>query len=509
MLMVENVTKAYGGTRAVSDASLSVPDGEALGLVGHNGAGKSTLMKVVAGLVVPDTGTVSVDGVTLPMAFGVQRAREAGIRLASQEVVLCADLLVLENAALAHPELMGQARNWRRQTARLFDEQLRTVFPTRSLSAWRRTNTLSLTELQVVQLTIATMSTGRTMRALVLDEPTSALTSDLAQQLFSYVRRLRTAEGTGIVIISHKMDDIIDNTEKVLVMRDGKVAAELASMSTTTAQVVQAMGGSHGTGARNKQATAAEHLEPELAGSSDRALLRLRQGDKSLVPSFHVFPGEIVGLAGLEGQGQQELLDDIWRCSRRTRSLWPGKRRWEALRFRAAYVSGDRQQFGLLPLWEARRNITIASLGRLGRFGVLSAKREHAAAQAWVDRARVREGTERSVLELSGGTQQKVLLARGMAAQPQVLLLDDPFRGVDVMTKEAAYEWVRQEARQGQAVVWYSSENAEFKACDRVYVMRGGTIAAELVGGDITDEALVRLSFEVVEGTDSPVPVAG
>lgn len=246
MLIVESVTKTYRNTKAVADVSLKIADGEALGIVGHNGAGKSTLIKVVAGLVTPDAGTVAIDGNVLPPGFGVAAAKKAGVRLASQEVVLCPDLLVLENVALAHPELFSGGRGWRRGIAKRFEDQLAAVFPSRRISAYRRTGALSLTDLQIVQLTVATMPTSVPIRTLILDEPTSALTSDLASALFDYVKELRLKSGLGVAIISHKMGDIIDNSKRIIVLRDGKQTAELDARDASTDQIVAAMGGSIG-----------------------------------------------------------------------------------------------------------------------------------------------------------------------------------------------------------------------------------------------------------------------
>jgi len=498
VLTVESVTKTYRNTKAVADISLTMADGEALGIVGHNGAGKSTLIKMVAGLVTPDAGTVAIDGNVFPPGFGVAAAKKAGVRLASQEVVLCPDLLVLENVALAHPELFAKGRTWRRDIARRFEEQLAAVFPSRRISAYRRTGALSLTDLQIVQLTVATMATSVPIRTLILDEPTSALTSDLAQALFDYVTELRSKSGLGVVIISHKMGDIIDNSQRIIVLRDGKQTAELETEDASTDQIVAAMGGSIGADAPAIEAAVADAPPAHVAPDGQKPILSKSADSGSGELDFAVYPGEIVGLAGLEGQGQTELLAEVWRMSRRTSRFAPGRRHWSmAHGFSAAYVSGDRQQFGLLPLWDVRRNITVASLNSLLSFGfLLTAGRERTITQDWVKRVQIREGTERSVLELSGGTQQKVLLARGMAAKSDVLLLDDPFRGVDVITKEAAYRWIRDEADSGKAVIWYSSETAEFHKCDRAYVMREGAVRAVLSGPEISDDSLIRHSFE-------------
>lgn len=352
------------------------------------------------------------------------------------------------------------------------------------------------------------MPTSVPMRTLVLDEPTSALTSDLATSLFGYVENLRRTSGVGVVIISHKMGDIIANSERIIVMRDGRLAAELQSSQTSDDEIVLAMGGSGRTpGTTSITAPGVATGGHQATDGDVRRPLLSRSGAAEEL-DFTVFPGEIVGLAGLEGQGQVELLSEIWRASRPS-VFWRGKRRWKTTRrFAAAYVSGDRQQFGLLPLWEVRRNITIASLRGLRSFGLLLASRERSVAADWVKRVQIREGSESLVLELSGGTQQKVLLARGMATKSDVLLLDDPFRGVDVLTKEAAYGWIRAEADDGKAVVWYSSETAEFQKCDRAYVMLEGAARAVLTGAEITDDSLIRLSFDGQDSQADPDPSA-
>ncbi|HVB54122.1 MAG TPA: sugar ABC transporter ATP-binding protein [Candidatus Acidoferrales bacterium] len=492
-----DIQKTFGSTRAVRDVSVSVGRGEALGIVGHNGAGKTTLMKIMAGLTSPDSGAVSFGEAEMPHGFTVGDAREAGLRLASQEVMLCPDLRVFENVFLGHPGLTRRGRRWRRESKTRLRAHLNELFPGHRIVASATTKRLSLSELQMVQIAIATLPGSSPIRTVVLDEPTSALPEERADDLFRYISKLREETDAAIVIISHKLRDILQVADRILVMRDGAVVRELTGGGLSTEDVVEAMGSIAGAPpARSYDAgdrDAADH-DGEVGRTPQAA-----EGAPVRVsgPGFEMRAGEIVGLAGLEGQGQADVLRAAWKASNHKAWGRVSKRRpWSvAGGTRTTYVSGDRQQFGVFPLWDVRRNMSLAALGRLTRLGLISTKQEKILVDRWVREMEILGGASQSIVELSGGNQQKVLLARGLAAEPDVILLDDPFRGVDVMTKRSSYRWLRQAAQQGCCVLWYSSESDEMRQCSRVYVLSDGDVAGELSGADVSEEMIIKHSF--------------
>ncbi|WP_435796231.1 ATP-binding cassette domain-containing protein [Micromonospora chersina] len=243
----------------------------------------------------------------------------------------------------------------------------------------------------------------------------------------------------------------------------------------------------------------AEVVEPTAAPTSARAAgerpvvaeLRDATGQGLHDVSITVGRGEVVGLAGLAGQGQQQVLERLWRPVRRDTTV-QGTR---------AYVPGDRQRAGVLPLWSVAENLIVTAMRGLARFGVRRCDAEEAAVREWVDRLAIRGGADAGMTELSGGNQQKVIVARAFASTADLVLLDDPFRGVDVHTKTDLYTLIRQETASGRSVVWYSSENAEMAHCDRVYVLRAGRVVAELTGAEISEERIIAVSFAESEST--------
>lgn len=513
-LSVKDVSKSFGSTQAVRDVSVQVHAGEALGIVGHNGAGKTTLMKVLAGLTLADSGTISFGSRDMPSGFDVMDARAAGLRLASQEITLCPDLRVFENVVLAHPALARLGGRWRAATKARFASAMGEIFPGRVISPQAVVGRLSLSERQMVQLTVAMLPEGSPTRCVVLDEPTSALVGEVAEELFGYLRKLRTEAGVSVVIISHKMRDILENTDRVVVMKDGAVVKELSARGLNAEAVIDAMGGqsvvplSSGADIGGASRIIANGDDPAAAAPVDDVVpLRpsptgsptTEQMVRVVGPAFSIRAGEVVGLSGLEGQGQAGALQAIWSASRhrwRARVPWGRWKAWQVVAgTRVAYVSGDRQEFGVFPLWNVKQNLSVAALRKVRRGGLLSQLSERRLTDRWMREMEIRASANQSIMELSGGNQQKVLLARGLASDPDVIILDDPFRGVDIMTRRSSYRWLRDEASKGTSIIWYSSEGEEMRECDRVYVFNGGEVVAELSEGNISEEQIIKHSF--------------
>ncbi|GAA2856041.1 sugar ABC transporter ATP-binding protein [Streptosporangium fragile] len=483
VVLARGVTKTYGRTRALAGVDLEVRAGEVLGLVGHNGAGKSTLMRVLAGLEACDEGTVAVRGRDASGEAGPRAAAFRGVRMAYQETSLCPDLTVAENIWVSSRHCLPRLR-WRRAAGEAARRRLDEMFPGHKVTPRDRIEDLSLAQRQMVE--IARASLVDRLDLLILDEPTESLGPDAARSLYDYVRAL-TARGVAVLLISHRIREVLSVADRVAVLRDGAVIAERPAAGLGEHDVLTLMG------AQVAARTEDERVRAATAGSGDRpvtAELRGATGPGLRDVSVRVGAGEVVGLAGLAGQGQQEVLERLWHPVRRDTRVH-GTR---------AYVPGDRQRSGVLPLWTVAENLIVTAMRGIARRGLRRPAEEGAVVRDWVERLAVRGGPDAAMTELSGGNQQKVIVARAFASAAEIVLLDDPFRGVDVHTKTDLYRLIRQEAARGRSVVWYSSENAEMVHCDRVYVLRAGQVVAELTGEEISEERIIAVSFAEVGG---------
>ena len=466
-LEVVGAAKRYGSTAALRGVDLELARGEVLGLVGHNGAGKSTLMRLIAGLEQPDTGLLELPA----LADG----SPAVVRMAYQELSLSADLTVAENAYIAdarRPRPLGWCRASARSIARALDE----IFPGHGIWSGDRVQDLSLAERQMVE--IARAAGVVRPDVLILDEPTESLDRTRAEQLYAHVARL-TESGTAVVLVTHRMQEVIAASDRIAVLRDGRVAGVLDGRTVAESELVARMSGDAETEAPAHSAARRDAVEAEPV-----VLMETPQ----LGRAFEVRPGEIVGLTGLAGQGQVQVLERLWKPrGLRHRPLVPRRR---------AYVPGDRQTSGILPLWSVWQNLTVSAKRATSRAGFISRRAQRDLAEQWVKALAIRGGGDAPITSLSGGNQQKVLVARAFATDARLVLLDDPFRGVDVHTKAELYRLMAEEAASGRAIVWYSTENQEMEHCDRVYVFRAGRIVSELVGAGITEEAIIADSFD-------------
>ena len=450
-----------------------------LGIVGHNGAGKSTLMRVVIGLTRCDSGSIEFDHERAGPGYSLAQSYARGVRIVFQELALCPSLRVFENVYLARPALRG--RGWRRRSRQAIGQSLQNVFPGSRISARAGIGRLPLAQRQMVEIAQAVIGGEEEVRLLVLDEPTSALSREAADQLYEFLRRLR-AGGVSTIVISHRMQEVLNNTDRTVVMRDGRVVGERTSAETTYDDVLALMG------AATVDAAPVSSARRQPAGEQVLSVSELSTHRLSDV-SFSVRRGEVVGIAGLDGQGQQDLLLELWRCRRRWRS------RSVRCRGEMAFVTGDRQRAGVFSLWDLKRNASASAMSEISALGVLNAPKDSRWSTAGWRGLAIRGRRSSGIHELSGGTQQKVLVARALASQADVVLLDDPFRGVDVATKHDSYGLIREEADRGRAFIWFSTENAEFEECDRVFVLRGGRIAAELAGAEASEDMLIAASF--------------
>tara|TARA_R110000787_G_scaffold65908_11_gene148290 strand:+ start:1680 stop:3173 length:1494 start_codon:yes stop_codon:yes gene_type:complete len=470
LVQVKHAVKAYGPTKALSGVTLDVYPGEVFGIVGHNGAGKSTLMRVLSGLDAIDSGSVQIGAVTSPSVKGYP-----GVRMAYQEGSLALELSVYENVYLSSRSWIPD-RRWHEPASRRAAERLDQIFPDHGIKPTDYVDDLTLAERQMVEISRATIADD--LRLLILDEPTESLSGSAVDHLYAYVRKLRSS-GLAVILVSHRLKEILAVCDRVAVMKDGAVVSTHAADSVTEKDLFLAMGGEVVTervGSRKR---------PAVADSSRPVAVKVPMPTVDGAQTWIVaHKGEVIGLAGIAGQGQEQVLDLLWRRSSDVQ-----------VSAALAYVPGDRQRSGILPIWNVARNLTITALPRLGRNGLRQVDKENSLVAEWVERLKIRGGAGASITGLSGGNQQKVIVARAFASDADTILLDDPFRGVDVHTKAELYQLIKSEAGKGRTIVWYSSENTEMQHCDRAYVLRAGRIAGELHGGQITDERIISLSF--------------
>ena len=470
-IRLDGVEKSFGAVRALAGVDLTVATGECVGLVGHNGAGKSTLMNILTGTLAPSKGELSVDGAKVAGHWSAAAARSHGIRCVFQELSLCPNLTVAENVRITHRALKGFG--WKARASAVIGAKLDEIFPGHGISAGDEIADLAIGKRQMAEIARAFTVTGTPLRLVILDEPTSSLDALTARQLLDYVK-IETARGTGIILISHLLGEILAASNRIVVMKDGMVVAERAAKDFKRASLVAAMGSETREGQEAKATPIAADApvlvkaRPTTGGSAELAARR----------------GEVIGLAGLAGHGQTRMLLQIFA---RDQAQVTGP---------VAFIAGDRQSDGVFNLWSIGRNISVRSLAVLRKLGLIDLAAEAALEQTWKQRMTIRTpDVNNNILTLSGGNQQKALFARALASDAAIILMDDPMRGVDVGTKQEVYAMIRRQAAEGRTFIWYTTEFDELSHCDRAYVFRDGAISASLGAGELTEDKVLEASF--------------
>ncbi|MGP4114135.1 sugar ABC transporter ATP-binding protein [Streptomyces sp. 4N509B] len=510
LLRLAAVSKSFGAVAAVADVSFALHGGEAHALVGENGAGKSTLVKLLAGVHQPDTGGLEIDGRPLRLA-GPADARAAGIAVIYQEPTLFPDLSVAENIFMGRQPTRGL----RRIDRAALHEAAAGLF-TRlgvALDPRRPARGLSIADQQLVEIAKALSVEAR---VLVMDEPTAALSGHEVTRLFAVVRALR-AQGAAILFVSHRFDEVFDLCQRITVLRDGRWVSTDPAAALDVDTLVRRMVG------REVDTLYARPEQPPGGSARAEPVLEVeglgRAGDFEDV-GFTVHAGEIVALAGLVGAGRSEVVRSLFGVDRYDtgvvrvagRRLRPGSPA-AAMAAGLALVPEDRRQQGLVMEMSVERNATLTRLRSLTRLGLLSGRRERGTARAWAERLQVRYGRlGDAVATLSGGNQQKVVLAKWLATSPRVLVVDEPTRGIDVGTKAEVHRIMTRLAGEGMAVLMVSSDLPEVLGmADRVLVMHEGRLTAELPRGQATEESVMfaatgqRAARATEHGTD-PAP---
>ena len=493
-----SITKSFAGVKALAGVSLAVARGECHGVMGENGAGKSTLGKILAGIYRPDAGELAIDGQVCQFHSPRDAAR-LGVGMVHQELAFCPDLSVAENLSLGQyprrfgvftdrPAMEERARRSLAEIGVTLDVRL----PLRQLTTGQE---------QMVQIAAAV---GTGARILVFDEPTSSLSETEAGRLFGLMRKLRE-RGVTMIYVSHRLPEVMELCDRISVLRDGTYVGTLERATASRDAVVQMMIG-----------RAVEDYVPTYLSARPGAVRLRVEGlsspGKFEQVTFSVRAGEIVGLAGLVGAGRSEVAQAIFGLDPRATGsvelegepLRLGQVR-EALRRGIGLVPEDRKRQGLIPGLSCRANLTLVILDRLRRWGFLSQARENQEAGALFERLQVKAASLNApVATLSGGNQQKVVIAKWLARSLKVLIVDEPTRGVDVGAKATIHRLLDDLARQGLAILLVSSELPEvLRLSSRVVVMREGRVSAELPREMATQESVMRLMAGVAPDAES------
>ena len=484
ILRVAHISKAFGGVRALVDASLDLYPGEIHALLGENGAGKSTLLKALAGVHQIDSGEITLNGEEF-IQGSTRMSIEQGVAVIYQEPNLFPDLTLAENVFIGRQPTKGKFVDWEKmqsESKKLFDGL---GIPLNPLAKARG---LSIADQQIVEIAKA-LSTNA--QVIVMDEPTAALSAKEVERLFEVARRLK-AQNQAVVFVSHRLDEVFELCQRMTVMRDGSTVGTKMVSDSSEAEVIQMMVGRE-----------VSELFPKIdveTGDSVLTVNNLGASGNFEGISFEVKAGEILGIAGLVGSGRSEIMRAIFGVDgydhgtiQLLGKFVPKKNPAKSMAMGMALVPEDRRQQGLFMPTSIARNASITVLKRLSKGLVLSRKKEEQTAITWgevlqLKFARIAD----SVDKLSGGNQQKVVLAKWLATNPTLLIVDEPTRGIDVGTKSEVHRLLSQKAKDGMAILMVSSELPEILGMsDRVIVMRQGRMVAHFERSDATPSAVI------------------
>ena len=490
LLNATAISKAFAGVQALRAVSFELRSGEVHALLGENGAGKSTLIKVMTGAVTADSGTLLIDG-HLVAHNTPALARSLGVAAVYQQPALFPDLTVAENIALA----LEGAGLWRKVDWKARDRRARELLERTGadIAPERAVRTLSMPEQQIVEIAKAI---GARSKILILDEPTASLTEREVERLFRVIQTLR-GEGAGIVYISHRLDEVAAIADRVTVLRDGRSIATCEMRGVDRAELIRLMVGRDIDAIFPKREVPIGEVVLETRGLSCNA-----SGVRDVTLS--VRRGEIFGLAGLVGSGRSELAETLFGLTPadggeillRGQAVRIGSPA-DAIRMRIGYLPEDRRQHGVVLEMPVAANTSLANLRAVSSRGMIDQAAERDLARGYVERLRIKtHSLYAETGSLSGGNQQKVALARWLAIEPAVLILDEPTQGVDIGSKSEIHEMMVNLAEQGLAIVMISSELPEILGMsDRIGVMHGGTMTGILTRAEATQEKILAMAL--------------
>ncbi|MDR1377529.1 MAG: ATP-binding cassette domain-containing protein [Synergistaceae bacterium] len=493
LLEMKGIDKAFPGIKALDQVNLRLDSGTIHALMGENGAGKSTLMKCLFGIYKADAGEILVEG--RPVHFsGPKEAMEAGVSMVHQELNQVLKRSVMENIWLGRfPKRYGfvSHRKMFDRTKAIFDELAIKINP-RTL-----VGKLSVSQRQMVEIAKAVSYAAK---ILVLDEPTSSLANEEVEHLFRIINKLR-ADGVGIIYISHRMEEILRISDKVTIMRDGKWIGTEPASSLTVDKIIKMMVGRDLT-----------HRFPPKINTPGEDLLTVRELSGRYAPtcqdvSFTLRKGEILGVAGLVGSRRTELLETIFGIAHHSKGTITkngipinNRNSSDAIRNGFAMLTEERRATGIFSGLDIIFNSIIANLNSYKRHGFLSSKRISKDTKWVIDSLKVKTPAQKTYIRnLSGGNQQKVIIGRWLLTNPEVLLLDEPTRGIDVGAKAEIYQLIINLAAEGKGIIVVSSEMPELLGIsDRIMVMSGGRLAGILDAAVATQEEIMRLAAKYV-----------
>lgn len=490
-LAIRDVSRVFGPVVALSDVSLDIKAGSIHAIIGENGAGKSTLMNIVCGNIRPTSGTLLIDQIEVQFHSPID-AQRVGIAIAPQEIMLVAHLSAAENVILGRHSRRGMTVDWRKTHAQAW-KALSDIDPT--INPATPVGRLTVAQQQLVQIARA-ISTGA--RVLIFDEPTAALTDREAQHLFSFVKQFRS-EGGAVLYISHRLEEILELANEISVLRDGKYAGQLDPATTSKEDMIRAMAGREVSQPdRDSKRHTRVLSEPalEVSGLS-------RSGEFSDV-SFTLHKGEILAIGGLIGSGRTELAQSIFGVTRpdvgdvklfgqKVTFKTPG----DAIRARVVYVPEERKRDGIFPLMSIAENIALPNFAQfLGATGISWAS-IFTRTESYIRSIPIKTKTgHQPIGQLSGGNQQKAILARWLMSGCLILILDEPTRGIDIKAKREIQALLMQLASEGMSIIYISSELQELlDVSDRVLLMHEGRVRGIVPTDGATQESLLAVAM--------------
>ncbi|MGM9558198.1 MAG: sugar ABC transporter ATP-binding protein [Oscillospiraceae bacterium] len=485
ILSLKNITKEFPGVKALDDVTINVERGTIHGLVGENGAGKSTLIKVLAGIYQPNAGEVILEGEARHFSSPIE-ARGAGISVVHQEIKLAEPLSVAENMFLGNVMMKGGLVDWagmRRRAREIVDDLGMDIDINAQVSS------LTVAKKQVVEIMHAINNNSK---VLIMDEPSAVLTDRELEVMFRIVKQLR-AKGITIIYISHRLDEVFDLCDNVSVLRDGKHIDTLPISQVTRQGLITMMVG---------REMGQEY--PKEKGVIGETILKVEHLSRGILKdiSFEVKSGEVFGISGLVGAGRTELARAILGIDKpESGEIYVRGKRVkyhtfsDAIRDGLGLIPEDRKLQGLVQIMSVKKNTTLVNMKRVIRCGVISNKLENELSEEYSKKLRVSTPSmDTEVQYLSGGNQQKVVIAKWLFQESEILFLDEPTRGIDVGAKAEIYRLINQMVKEGKTVIMISSEMPEILGmCDRVMVMHEGHKMGELLAEEATQEKIMAL----------------
>ncbi|MDC7249654.1 MAG: sugar ABC transporter ATP-binding protein [Sphaerochaetaceae bacterium] len=487
VLNIKSISKEFSKVKVLNNVSLSLKKGECLGLIGENGAGKSTLIKIINGIYYPSGGSLELEGKPVDIKDS-HTAKSLGISMVPQEFNLIPTLNVFENIFLGNEIKLSNGlldKIEMRKIANNLLDQLKT-----NISVEEKISQLSVAEKQMVEVSKALINDSK---IIIFDEPTTTLTSHEIEVLFELIRGLKEA-GVSLVFVSHKLHEVKEICERVAILRDGNLICVKNVEDIDEQYMAQQMVGREIT-----------KIFPQKRDSlvGDRSVLRVEKMNltrKVIDASIHLKKGEILGLAGLVGAGRTELAECIMGLRhKKSGEIFINEKKVDipnprvAINNSLAYISEDRQGRGIHLIFDIPTNTTMISLKKYVKNCLLDKDLIHKKSSEYIDVFNTKAASLKNALKfLSGGNQQKVYLAKCMDTNPEILILDEPTRGIDINAKSEIYQFISELQEKGMSIIVISSELEEIIGlCNRVYVLREGKICGELTGEDINEEEIM------------------